>query len=263
MRHHPILDRAPAEVPLSRAPLELVIVQVRFPLILAVEDAGLVASFQEAIRESYPILRREEIEDLGPMGTGPSRSMTAWRFSSTDEVWRVSLTPQFLTLETRRYSSRKDLLGRFEVVVRALAHYFRPATVDRLGIRYLDRIAGLTTEELLPLIQPELRGVLGSELVPQMVAAFSESMFEIGSARLAARWGLLPPGTTIEAIGEPLEERSFILDLDMFSSYPAPFGLDEVVAQAESYADRIYSFFRWMVTDAFLERYGGSHEPTR
>lgn len=263
MRHHPILDRAPAEVPLPLAPLELVIVQVRFPLILAVEDAGQVTSFQEAIRESYPVLRREEIEDAGPTGTGPIRSMTAWRFSSTDETWRVSLTPQFVTLETRRYTSRKDLLLRFEVVVRALASHFRPATVDRLGIRYLDRIAGSTTEELLPLIQPELRGLLGSQLVPQMVASFSESMFEIGSARLAARWGVLPPGSTIEALGEPLEERSFILDLDMFSSYPAPFGLDEVVVQAESYAERIYAFFRWMVTDAFLERYGGSHEPTR
>ena len=33
--------------------------------------------------------------------------------------------------------------------------------------------------------------------------------------------------------------------------------VDATVAQARSFAERIYSIFRWAVTDEFLRRYGG------
>ena len=48
----------------------------------------------------------------------------------------------------------------------------------------------------------------------------------------------------------------FILDLDMFSSAPMPFAVDRVVAEAQRYAERIYTIFRWAVTKDFLVRYG-------
>ena len=49
------------EVPLSRAPLVRVLAQARFPTILAIRDADKVASFQEALRETYPNLSREQV----------------------------------------------------------------------------------------------------------------------------------------------------------------------------------------------------------
>ena len=83
-------------------------------------------------------------------------------------------------------------------------------------------------------------------------------MFELPEARLLARWGCLPPGATFDpATVEPENEKSWILDLDMFSAAPMPFIVEQVVAEAQRYAERIYTVFRWAVTDDFLVRYGG------
>ena len=43
----------------------------------------------------------------------------------------------------------------------------------------------------------------------------------------------------------------------MSSAAPMPFTVDSVVAEAQRYAERIYTIFRWVVTDEFLARYGG------
>jgi uncharacterized protein (TIGR04255 family) len=56
---------------------------------------------------------------------------------------------------------------------------------------------------------------------------------------------------------EPAKEKSWILDLDMFSAAPMPFDVERVVEEAQRYAERIYTVFRWAVTDDFLVRYGG------
>ena len=78
-------------------------------------------------------------------------------------------------------------------------------------------------------------------------------------ARVLARWGCLPPGATVDPSAiEPAKEKSWILDLDMFSTTPVPFAVDRVVAEAQRYAERIYTVFRWAVTDDFLARYGGT-----
>jgi hypothetical protein len=45
--------------------------------------------------------------------------------------------------------------------------------------------------------------------------------------------------------------------LDMFRAETRTFDPSEVVADARSYAERIYTFFRWAVTDDFLRLYGG------
>ena len=75
---------------------------------------------------------------------------------------------------------------------------------------------------------------------------------------MLARWGRLPPGATVDpAAIEPVEEKSWILDLDMFSAASMPFTVDPVVDEVRRYAERIYAIFRWAVTDDFLVRYGG------
>ena len=46
-------------------------------------------------------------------------------------------------------------------------------------------------------------------------------------------------------------------NLDMFRPEPGTFDPNEVVTEARSYAERIYTFFRWAVTDDFLRLYEG------
>jgi uncharacterized protein (TIGR04255 family) len=256
------LGPPPAEIPLRNAPLVRVIAQLRFPEILSIERRDFVAPFQEAIRAEYPVLRQEQTQVLFSVGGGvvaPPKPQTAWRFADVEGLWRVSLTPGFLALETTKYTSRSDFLKRFRSVVEALDEHIEPKVVDRLGIRYIDRIVGADVDEIGTLVIPEVRGIVGSAVASRARQMLSETIFMLDDAGVRARWGSLPEGETIDlAAIEPAAERSWILDLDMFSTTRIPFEVERVLAQAQQFAERIYTFFRWAVTDDFLKKYGGN-----
>ena len=82
----PLTGPPPPEVPLTDPPLVRVIAQVRFPLIASLEKRKFIASFQEAIREFYPVLRPEEGRSvvLGSQGVVDTRSNTLWRFNEAE-----------------------------------------------------------------------------------------------------------------------------------------------------------------------------------
>jgi uncharacterized protein (TIGR04255 family) len=257
----PLVAPLPAEVPLKEAPLVRVIAQLRFPEILSVEQRDFVAPFQEAIRVNYPVLRQEQTTHgilLGSSAVAPAKPKIAWRFSDAGGHWRVSLTPEFLALETTKYVSRSDFLGRLRAVAEALDEHIEPGQLDRLGVRYIDRITGDAVDDIAKLVRPEVRGIAGTIAATHAEHALSESMFDLSDARVLARWGCVPPGATVDpAAIEPAKEKSWILDLDMFSVAPMPFVVDRVVAEAQRYAERIYTLFRWAVTADFLVHYGG------
>ncbi len=261
---NPLTDPPPEEVPLTKAPLVRVIVQVRFPLIASIEKRDFVGPFQEAIRGEYPILRPEQTRGvvLGPKGVMEARSNTIWRFWDTSKDWRVSLAPDFLALETTNYTSRNDILGRFERVLQSLVEHVDPQVVDRIGVRYIDRVTGTNLQDLPKLVRNEVAGVLGTGIAEHAAHAISENIFLLpdGAGQLMARWGLVPAGGTVDpAAIEPIGERSWLLDVDAFlSTNSRELDIDQVMADARGFAERIYAFFRWTVTNEFLERYGGS-----
>jgi uncharacterized protein (TIGR04255 family) len=256
----PLVEPPPAEVPLTDAPLVRVIAQVRFPEILSVEQGEFVAPFQEAVRGAYPILRREQTQGvlMGPGGVAPAKPQIVWRFSDVTGQWRLSLAPEFLALETTKYVSRADLMNRLRTVADALEEHVEPGQVDRLGLRYIDRITGSAVDDIATLVRSEVRGISGTAAATHATHALSESLFELPHAQVLARWGRLPPGATVDPFAiEPSQEKSWILDLDMFSSAPMPFNVERIVSEAERYAERIYTIFRWAVRKEFLARYGG------
>ena len=256
----PLVAPLPPEVPLKEAPLIRVIAQLRFPEILSVEQRDFVAPFQEAIRSNYPVLRQDQTRGVlfGPEGIAPVKAQIAWRFSDTTGHWRVSLTSEFLTLETTKYVSRDDFFGRLKYLAHALDKHLKPTQLDRLGVRYIDRIIGNSLDDIAKLVRPEVRGITGTIVSTHAAHALSESLFELQDARVLARWGVLPAGGTVDpAAIEPAPEKSWLLDIDMFSASPMPFDVERVVAEAKRYAERVYTIFRWAVTKEFLVRYGG------
>jgi len=256
----PFASPPPDEVPLPHAPLVRVIAQVRFPLIVSVERREFIAPFQEAIRGAYPVLRQEQTQALvvTPTGPAPIGPQATWRFADLDEKWRVSLTPGFLALEATAYTSRTDFLRRLDDVVRTLDQHVAPKLVDRLGIRFIDRVAGPAVDDIANLVRPEVRGIVGALASGRMQHTITETILTPEGARLLARWGILPPNQTIDPSGiEPLPERTWILDLDMSSVQPFPFSPSRIGADAKHFAEQIYAFFRWVVTDEFLRHYGG------
>jgi uncharacterized protein (TIGR04255 family) len=257
---NPLTGPSPKEVPLHNAPLVRVIGQARFPLIAALGQQDSIAPFQAAIGTEYPVLRREQTQGLviGPVGIAQSPQQIAWRFHSRDEHWRVSVAADFIALETTEYVSRKDFLRRLEAVLQAADLHIKPSQIDRLGLRYIDRITGDALTDIGSLVRPEIRGITGSEVSGHIQHALSEAIFNLAENQIAARWGHLPPNATVDpAAVEPVAVASWILDLDMFSTVPFPFEVENTLEKAGDFAERIYALFRWAVTEEFLIRYGG------
>lgn len=259
---NPLIAKPPDEVPLRPAPLVRVIAQVRFPPILSIGDRSFVGHFQEAIREKYPILQSEQTHGLilGSQGLTPIEPQVIWRFTDASGNWRVSLTSDFLSLETIAYSSRTDFLARLESVLLALDIHIKPLIVERFGLRYIDRIISQEMKDIPKLVRPEIAGILATEVGGNVRQTINESLFDIpeGQEQMIARWGLLPADATIDPTAlEPIAEPSWVLDLDMSLSTQREFSVQRLVSEAQQFAERIYTVFRWMVNDDFLQRFGG------
>lgn len=257
----PFAGPAPAEIPLPNAPLIRVIAALRFPKIVSIEKPSFIGPFQEALRAAYPVLRQEALRTviIGPEGPSAGHEETVWRFTDVAGVWRLSLAPEFVALETKIYHSRQDLLDRLGDVLGALEAHIQPATVDRFGLRYVDRVVGDPLRDLPKLVRPEFLGFAALPLGAKVAHATAEALFELGKANLLARWVRLPANATYDPAGvEPVAEDSWVLDLDMFAGGgQQPFRADELVGTAEAFAIQLYKFFRWAVTDDFLRQYGG------
>lgn len=206
------------------------------------------------------MLRPEQTITFAVPGVGTTTPQTTWRFTNVKGTWRVSLASDFVALETTAYASRTDFLDRFNRVVNALVEHINPQVMDRIGIRYIDRVTGDALENIGRYVRSEVVGVIGTEVAQYVQHALSESLFTMpdGPAQLLARWGRMPAGATvdpaaIEALGQP----SWILDLDMFCSSSRPFSAESVVNEVRGYAKRIYTVFRWAVKEDFLRLYGG------
>jgi uncharacterized protein (TIGR04255 family) len=88
-----------------RNPLEQVICQLKFPIILRIENE-LPAEFQERIRDRYPILTEPQMLTSGPefpeevmklVGSlMPVRPARVYEFASADGHWRLTLSKDFI-----------------------------------------------------------------------------------------------------------------------------------------------------------------------
>ena len=264
----PLSGGPPAEVPLPSAPLVRVIAQARFAPILAIRNPDNVASFQEAIRATYPVLQEEPFQHMviGPLGAPAAREGVIWRFGDREKQsqWRVSLSVDFVALETSAYASRADFVSRFEQVVQALELSFKPAHCQRLGIRYVDRMKGEAIARIAELISPQILGIALPNDEPPLslgdavLHLMTEAALAAQEGQITARWGSLPHNATHDPNAlEPIDEPSWILDLDMFTTAPVPFQSEVLASTAKAFAERIYAVFREMVTDEFLRFYGG------
>lgn len=260
--YNPLTDPSPTEIPLAEAPLVKVVSQVRFPLIASLDSREFIAPFQEAIRKKYPVLRPEDTHSatLGRTGV-QSSTVRIWRFSNATGDWKVSLAPDFVALETTSYESRSDFLARLEEVLSAVEEHIDPGIADRSGIRYIDRVEGESPESFRSLVRPEVAGVISAPFVNSTSQLLNQNMFTFpgGKGQLSARWSVMPPDTTPDPSAiDPIGSLSWILDLDAFSGESRPWDSSALIEEIEGFAERVYAFFRWSVTDDFLARFKGA-----
>lgn len=263
----PFGDEPLDEIPLPDAPLVAVVAQLRFPPVASIAREEFIGPFQEAIRADYPVLRQErEVSLVLTPGGIPDAadSGIVWRFRDKQGAWGVSLAPSFVALDTTAYVDRSGFLARLRAVLDALAASVDPATFDRFGLRYANRVVFDGPDgvgALDHLVRADVRGIgtspLGSRA--ELVHTINDSQFRLGEAILHGRWGLLPPQAQLDPLhGEAVKDLSWLLDLDMFTDASSDFDVSRVVDLAATFAATTYRFFRWAVTPELLKRYGGA-----
>lgn len=250
------------EVHLPQSPLVAVLAQVMFGSLLSINKEEEVAKFQESIREKYPILKTEKSRtstlDISAGSVVSTTEHTIWRFSDVDDNWRVSLSPEFVAIETKKYSTREEFKNRINEVLLAVAKHFNPSIMTRIGVRYIDRLKGDSLQNISNLVNPSLVGLLNSDLNGAIDASVCEALLKFDNQKIFARWGLLPPGTTIDPnLIKPTKDRSWILDIDASSSDSRGWDHQFLIQELGSLSDLVYKFFRWSVKNEFLQHFGG------
>ena len=248
-RHCPFPVVPPLPVPLPAGLPVRVVAAVHFPPESPSVSLGIFEHFQRAVAGRYPVLQQEALAGSG--GNAP-----LWRFTDLADEWRLSLSREFLALETAHSQCRTVFLARFGEALAALPAQLVPAQFNRLGLRYLARISGAPLECLSGLVRPEVLGV--GALHAPVAGAYSvtDSLFSLGvgphASRIHARWGSLGAGSTHDAnVLPPVDVPSWVMDLHHFTTV-VPGGIAESVSMVEGFASQLDVALRWAVTDEFL-----------
>ena len=253
------------EVPLARAPLARVFAQARIPGLVTMQGAERERAFDAVANElgsDYPLLERLQQTVIDPLslGSDQGRQNQMWRLRSGDDRWQVTVGETFVTLDVQHYRDREEFIDRLSRVLDVYGRASGAPYAERLGVRYVNRIddqADLL--RIAELLRPAAVGGLAVPRDERVVLArmLCESLYVVGDHLLTARWGLLPPGATVDPSIPPVEHSSWIIDLDSFQEQRLMWG-PEVADTARALATTAYRYFRWVVTDAFIKTYGGA-----
>lgn len=249
-----------AEQPkLANAPLVRVLAQLRWPRFagFVLDDAANALGMRVA--REFP-LRSVQVESqitLGVDGIHHAPGGQLHRFSSLDEKWSATLGETFLSLETNAYETHEDFIARLTRVVASLSEVASIPVWDRLGYRYTNRLAD--DDDLNRLGEYLKPGVLGGHANEgesgELVHSITESLYSLASAKLLVRAALIPPRASVDPTIDPVEGRSFILDLDAFAEARTVFTVEGLEEQATALSAIATDHFFRSITPNFLERF--------
>ncbi|HVB62943.1 MAG TPA: TIGR04255 family protein [Ktedonobacteraceae bacterium] len=249
---------------LDHPPLVLTVCQVRFNSVLGVADPKIVAPFQRAIQQSYPLVNQvQNIDIVAQPGNEAAMKLArpGYQFSDQNDIWRLVLTQDALALETRTYEDFESFLDRLQKALDALIEHIQPAFGARLGLRYINELRpdGMVWASV---IRPELLGPIGVpefiENATQIAAIQQLSLRYPNNQGITIHHGFVPGGTTVRPRqGEEIQNGEFyLLDYDAFREFPASQGLlmdtETICRHVKTYHQMIYRLFRWSVTDEYL-----------
>ena len=247
---------------LSRSPLELVVCQIRFEETLAVSDSRLIFAFHKALggsRGHYPKIesvkgnRVEIAMGLGRVAGPVSEvAFSGWRMQSTDG-WVVTVMPDNVALESARYTTwSADFLPRLEALIDATTRHIKPATEQRVGLRYVDRVsepAVARPEAWRGLISDDLLGaILHPVLGPLVVGAQQHVVLDLeDGVRAIVRAGMLGERTAPESL-------AFVLDFDVFREGVREFDAASIKEAVSHFHDLNLRLFQQVATKELRDR---------
>jgi uncharacterized protein (TIGR04255 family) len=239
----------------ERNTLEEVTCQVRFPTILAIEEA-VPAAFQEAVRAEMPLCEMKSAVQF-PAGVPAviarvverdlSLVTKSYAFSSEDRTVIVTLSKEGLSLTCRKYERWEPFRQYMERALGALVTHYKPSFFTHVCVRYKNSIRRkpLDLPDGIPwsrLVQPWIGGPLSN----------GDTEGEVQGLQTKCVIGL--PGNTgsVEAtfaLGthQPSKEPAFIIEAHVYEASRK--STNDVLPRLDSLHRQAGSFFRWCITN--------------
>ena len=201
---------------------------------------------------------REALDEFGDAGVQAHRSLEPGALDLLVRHDVVALVRVFADRRIEEHELRQLLLD-------ALAKTIRPSLATRVGFRYVNRLE--SPDDLISLgelVHSELIGILANQLKGQVEQTISQAQCKTAEGLLLVRWGMLPPGVSHDPdMAPPANSPSWMLDIDSITTEgmsKSAFEPEKLTSLVDSMANRAYSFFRWSITDRFLDRFGASQQ---
>lgn len=199
-------------------------------------------------------------------GSPELRTTVQWVFSNKDQSKAVILAPDFVVLETSRYTIFDDFSQDFKQVLEILGEVTEASLAERLGLRYVDLIRPTTPDDFATYIKPGLLGLDDEGLgVNRSLFRFEQrGATDAGTLVIkllqSDNGAFLPndiDGSHLE-FGLSLEEgeKVGVLDIDHFSQASRDYDAQSLILQLWELHDCTDRAFRQAVTPEALQLWG-------
>lgn len=267
--HHWRALTTPDRVQYKNPPLVLTVFQIKFSPIWSIGSMSDIGRFQQFVSEDFPLSEKLDGVQLdfqvGPAGGSVNQSEMpkAWQFYDAEDEWKLTLQVDSLTIETRRYDRFEDLIGRINRAITALLTVYKPGSLFRVGLRYVNEIReeALGAISLMKAINPTLLGPLAD---PSFQSSLSQSttdfvdIDELGRG-LNMRFGRISDGTTVQPIAGAVVPAGpfFLIDIDFYKQFDERRGTKFDVVQVDNIVGEFHSLvwqvWNWSVTSQYQD----------
>lgn len=266
VRFRPFTGDSARKVVIPDAPLALVLAQIRWPEHgrFARDFKSLALDFGDGLID-FPLYN--EITESGvqitPEGVTPIQGDTAYQWRTIDDVWTVVLTKNFVSiycLQHKNYSF-SELQKYANSVAELLESTLRVRSLDRIGIRYVNRVSNPSVlAELSNIFDPAVLGYAQLKVLPEVspISNISQGAYQVGDVLLQARSGMLAPQQTVDPAITPIDRVSWVLDIDVSIEKRNEFNSSDFESNIGMLADAAYDFFKLVLREGGEERLDGS-----
>ncbi len=218
---------------LRHAPLVHVLAQISYPRLLSPEDClkSLRQSFQEL---EFPRFVEGSLHRVTIVeGAAPQVAISPrWDFVNRDRTEGVQVTDSWTTLRTTAYTTVEPFLERLGQVLDVIKARVDVQLVERLGLRYVDRVTPRDGERISQYVDDRMLGFPTETLrktsaVLQALVTETVARTQVGTlavrTRLLPSGAILPPDLAPSPLREPgvalADQVGLSLDFDHFAVF--------------------------------------------
>jgi uncharacterized protein (TIGR04255 family) len=235
-----------------RNPLIQVACQLRFPPILKIAHQE-PFDFQDQVRSQYPSYGKmqlpPEISQMAQQLSLPFVGDVCHSFKSEDQKWQLSITKDFISLNTSAYERYEQFQTRFREVVEVFESLYQPSFYTRVGLQYQDLIVpsklGLEDRKWSDLITEHIASELYNPEMADSIQFLTKNLvLSTEQGQVNFNHGLV----TVKEEGASQGEIAYLLDADFYTDQKIERDEDvwNLLSKFNQSAGRL---FRWSITD--------------